>query len=124
MAGPEGPDSTEIEAELEREVTVTWSRTRCWHGETVTIEVHTTHVPNGTAVILRIFPEGVADEIVSVDGLTIQDSDLDHGYVIDWEAVVIPEGVSEFVVRAVIDDDASDPSPILTVDLKAPVFSA
>lgn len=124
MAGYEGPDSTEIDAELEREVNVTWSRTRCWHGETVTIRVRTNHVPDGTAVILRISANGVAGEIVSVDGLVINGSSLDHDYTIDWGAIAIPEGASEFVVRAVIDDNPSDPSPTLVVDLNVPVFSA
>ncbi len=124
MAGHEGPDSTDVDAELEREVNVTWSRTRCWHGETVTIRVRTNNVPDGTAVILRIFPDGVADEIVSVDGLTINSSSLDHDYVIDWGAVAIPDGATEFVARAVIDGTPSDPSPKLFVDLEIPVFSA
>ena len=124
MAGTEGPDSTEIDAELEREVNVTWSRTRCWHGETVTIRVRTNHVPDGTAVILRIFPDDVAGEIVSVEGLTINGSSLDHDYTIDWGTTAIPEDASEFVVRAVIDENPSDPSPTLVVDLNIPIFSA
>jgi hypothetical protein len=107
---------------------VSWSRERCWHGETVKIRVRCSFVPDGTRVDLAIQPQGGGGgAIVNIPNLAINGGVLDHDYVVDWSAIVIPGGAVAFEVIATLpafNNLPSPPSAPMIVDLIPPLFSA
>lgn len=107
-------------------IRASWSRERCWHGETVKIRVRCTYVPNGTRVDLNIQPQGGAP-MDNVPNLQINGGVLDHDYQVNWQAIAVPVGSTAFEVIAVLPNFGnltSAPSPPMLVDLTPPLFSA
>jgi hypothetical protein len=107
---------------------VSWSKKRSWHGDQVTIRVRSSYVLDGSNVNLEISAVGHVPAIATVANQPINANTLDHVYTIDWKAIVLPAGASQFEVKAVLQAPApvvtSPASEALFVDLEAPIFSA
>ena len=105
---------------------VSWSRARCWHGDTVRISVRSIYVRDGGVLRLDIFPVGDAVAIDTVANLVINGNSLDHDYTVDWKTKVIPAGSRVFELTATLTNPAttSAASPPMWVDLEEPWFSA
>src|SRR4051812_48239446 len=76
-----------------------WSRERAWHGETVQVRVRSANVQPASALELRIRPIGGA-AFDTLQALALQGGALDHNYVVDWRAFVVPAGSTDFEVVA------------------------
>jgi hypothetical protein len=116
--------NTTIVAKIKPALRVAWMRTRAWHGEEVTIAVRTEMVKDGAKLKLEIYPKGNA-VIDTIDNETIDKNKKDKKYKIDWKDKTLPQGVSEFLVKATLTDFAlSADSDPLVVDLVPPAFSS
>jgi hypothetical protein len=106
-------------------VRVSWSRSRAWHGETVTIHVRTSFVPDGALVDLEMTTSPGGAAVAVVANQVINGGVLDHAYTLDWRALaaqtselyVVTARLTQFAI-------ASPPSPPLAVDVVPPLFSA
>ena len=116
---------TVVPAPLPELIQVSWSRSRCWHGETVTIRVRTQRIPDGSMVRLEVAAQGGAAFHV-LPQQALQNDQIDYAYPFDRDSTVIPLNTTDFVVTAtaVLLNLTSPPSEPLTVDLRPPLFSA
>jgi hypothetical protein len=104
---------------------VAWSRRRAWHLETVSIQVRTELVNDGTALKLVIHSHDGKVVIDTFDAETITGNKLDKDYKIDWKTKNLKEDPHTFLVKATIKDlSLTAESAALAVDLVAPQFSA
>jgi hypothetical protein len=121
----ENDQNNVVPQQLTPVVGVSWSRSRAWHGETVTIQVRTSFAPDGTLVDLEITTSPGGAAVATVANRVINGGVLDHAYTLDWRA--LPAQTSELYVvtgRLTQYPIASPPSPPLTVDVVPPMFSA
>lgn len=119
-----GPHNVPNKGKIPKVAHLFWLRKRAYHGEDVVMMVVTENVPDGSAVELRISPEGKKDVIDTVTGLKIAASQVIHKYTIAWKGK-LPAGTKQrFVFRAVIGKLVSGESPELLVDVEPPVLSA
>jgi hypothetical protein len=120
----DGDHNTLILAEVTPAIRVSWTKARAWHGEKVLIAVRTDLVKNGAKLTLEIYPKGNA-VIDTLPNETIQDNKRDKEYSIEWKSKTLPEGVSEFLVKASLPEfQIEAESDSLWVDLVVPAFSA
>lgn len=121
----EGDHNSTLTVTVKPTLVAQWSRSRCWHGEKVTIAVRSSFVPDGTTVELKILTKDGLAEFVSIKDQKINGSKLDHSYTIDWKDNPPPDGKYEFVVQAITTDPAvTSPNSLpLAVDLVSPVHS-
>ena len=102
---------------------VAWTCARAWHGDKVKIAVRTEMVKNGAKLKLEISPKNSA-VIDTIAGEVIQDNKNDKEYTINWKTKTLPADISEYIVKATLEDFAisAESNPLL-VDLKPPAFS-
>lgn len=107
-------------------VRVSWAQQRAWHGATVTIRVRTIYVPDNSLVDIAIVTHGAILPVHTIMNLAIVNNTLDHNYVLDWKAIVLPVNTGQFDLVATLQDPvlASPVSASLHVDLLPPLFSA
>ncbi len=117
-----GELNSEVTAVLPAEIQANWSRARCWHGEKVGLSVICRFVPDGTAAEVSILAQNGDAEVDKLTDLTIRDGKLDKQYAIAWADKRLPENATAFVAKVVIGRH-SVRTPVLMVDLNAPVFS-
>jgi len=104
---------------------VAWSRRRAWHLETVTIQVRSELVKDGTEVKLEVQSHDGKVSIVAFEKETITGNKLDKEYKIDWKDKKLKEEPYKFVVKATVKDPPlTAESADLAVDLSPPLFSA
>ncbi len=115
-----------VPAPLTEEVLVSWSKPRCWHGDTVTIRVRTGRVIDGSTVELKVWVQGAGAHFHQIPNQPINHNQLDFDYTLNWKTFVIPAGSVDFVVtaRIVQINITSAPSEPMKVDLIEPLFSA
>ena len=105
---------------------VNWAKQRCWHGESVTIQVRASYVLPNALVDLAIFAQGNLVAVDTVAGQALANGELNYVYLLNWKTKVVPPNSSLFEVVATLQDPvvASARSAPLHVDLVVPVFSA
>jgi hypothetical protein len=125
MPDYESPQDTKIQGQVTPVAIAEWSRLRAWHGDTVTIAVRTSQVPDGSAVTVKILTKDGNTEVDTVSGLSISGSKVDHDYTIQWKDKTVSADKNAYVLKASIDDPKVDSalSPPLMVDLEPPVLS-
>ena len=121
----EGEHDTLISGVVHPKLQVAWSRRRAWNGETVTIQVRTELVNDGTEVKLEIHSQDGKVAIDTFEKETITGNKLDKPYKIDWKAKNLKEDPHQFVVKATVKAlSLTADSATMAVDLVPPVFSA
>lgn len=125
MPDYESLQDTVIQGRVTPVVMVEWARLRAWHGDTVSIAVRTSQVPDGSSVTVKILVKDGGAEVDTVTGLSISGSKADHDYAIQWKDKPVSADKNAFVLKALIDDPKveSPLSPALLVDLEPPVLS-
>jgi hypothetical protein len=121
----EGDQDTLIQAVVHPKLHVEWSQRRAWHGQTLTIQVRSELLNDGTTVKLEVQSEnGKAVDTFAAE--TINGNKLDKPYKIDWSAKNLPEDPHKFVVKATVTAPVAlnAQSEPLAVDLVVPLFSA
>lgn len=104
---------------------VAWSRRRAWHGETVTLQVRSELINDGTSVKLEVKSQDGSLTMDTFAAETITGNKLDKAYKIDWAAKKPKETPNTFVIVATVTTPhLTATSPVMTVDLSKPLFSA
>ncbi|MEP7123553.1 MAG: hypothetical protein ABJE95_21675 [Byssovorax sp.] len=124
MTGFLGPHNVPNKGKIPKVTLLFRSRSRCWHGDQISLMVVTENVPDGTAVEITILPKGGGAVIDTVSGLSIKNHLVAHVYKIDWKGKPLPKTGHEFVFKAVIGKLKSDESPSFLVDITPPLLSA
>jgi hypothetical protein len=126
MNGYEGPQDTLIHAVVTPALRVAWARRRCWHGETVGIDVRTECFKSGQADLKLTIQDSDGTVIDDVN-LKVKDPGLLHNYDVKWkdkEPLLSAERY-RFTVKAQIAayglEALSEP---LEVDVEPPLLSA
>lgn len=102
-----------------------WSRRRAWHGETVTIQIRSELIIDGTTVKLEVKSEDLKLTMDTFASETITGNKLDKDYKIDWASKKPKETPNTFVIVATITaPHLTATSAAMAVDLSMPVFSA
>jgi len=121
----EGEQDTLIQATVHPRLHVEWSQRHAWHGQTVTIQVRSELLNDGTAVKLDVQDkDGKVLDTFAAETLT--GNKLDKPYKIDWSAKNLPEDPHTFVVKATVTAPVAlhAQSEPMAVDLVVPLFSA
>jgi hypothetical protein len=121
----EGNPNTHISGVVHPKLRISWSRRRAWHGETVSIQVRTELVNDGTQVKLEIHSDDGKLALDTFDKETITGNKLDKDYKIDWKSKKLKKDPHTFVVKATIKTPSlTAQSAQIGVDLAPPQFSA
>ena len=123
----ENTEDHNIPGQVVERVIVSWSKPRCWHGDSVVIRVRTDRVTDGYLVRLQVYDQAAVVQIEQLPNQPIANNKLDVPYTLNWKTLLTqpPPYPSRFVVRATVillnQTAVSDP---MDVDLIPPLFSA
>lgn len=121
----EDNQDTLIQGVVQPKLEVAWSRRRAWHGETVSIQVRSELVKDGTPVKIEVHSSDGKVAIVTFDKEKITGNKLDKDYKIDWHAKKLKADPYKFVAKATVAAfSLTAESEDLAVDLTPPLFSA
>lgn len=121
----EGNQDSLIIGVVQPKLQVAWSRRRAWHLETISIQVRSELVNDGTTVKLVVHSQDGKLVIDTFDSETITGNKLDKVYKIDWNSKSLKENPHTFTVTATVKSPPlTAESAVLAVDLVPPQFSA
>jgi hypothetical protein len=123
----EDTENHNIPGQLAERVTVSWSKPRSWHGDSVVIRVRTERVSDGYLVRLQVYDQAAVTLIEQLPNQPIANNKIDLNYTLNWKTRLAqpPPYPNRFLVRATIIllNITADSDP-MDVDLIPPLFSA